>query len=107
MPPGVLATLGRMFWWSRWGQARSPGAGKPSEDAGHDGPSKPARLVSNGLSATGLEAKRRLFCSHQETFPEIQRDIRYGQVNCFMLDQLTHIDHSLATRSCLSQDAVG
>lgn len=67
----------------------------------------PARLVSNGLSASGLEAKRRFFCSHQETCPEIQRDVRYGQVNFFMWDQLTHIDHSLATRSCLSQVAVG
>ena len=50
-------------------------AGKPSEAAGHDRASRPAQLVSydlSAMSASGLEAKRRIFCSQRETFPEIQ-----------------------------------
>lgn len=49
-------------------------AGKPCEAAGHVGLSRPAQFVCYELSAesaSGLEARRRIFCSHQELFPKI------------------------------------
>lgn len=75
MPPGVLAVLEGCPGGPTGAGLAAQAAGKPSEAAGHDGPSRPDELVSYGLSAmsaSGPEAKRRIFCSQQETFPEVQ-----------------------------------